>query len=178
MKLPIIEAVRTAINFDNLVREGMTTTEQIGFLIDNYAQLDKDYRKIDEIRMVILSYGAYYHVFRPLTTFFDSSAFAWNIYRPENLVDLTIQQLATLARIHDTKSDIPVQYQTIIEATHILPRATRALFCAIQMRGDTSKCIIRHLRMAIRFQNTLAVFASEDSTISSVLRMHLNCLKH
>lgn len=43
---------------------------------------------------------------------------------------------------------------------------------------DTSKCIIRHLRMVTRFQNTLAVFASEDSTISSVLRMHLNCLKH
>lgn len=134
MRLSIDDAVKTALSFDNLVREGMTTSEQIGFLIDNHAQLDEDYSIGGEKRTVLLSDGRY-HTFRPLSTLFDSSAFAWNIYRPENLVDLTIQQLATLARIHDTKSDIPVQYQTIIEATHILPRATRALFCAIQMRG-------------------------------------------
>lgn len=136
MKLSKDEAVKTAISFDNLVREGMTTSEQIGFLIDNHAQLDEDYSIGGEKRTVLLSDGRY-HTFRPLSTLFDSSAFVWDIYRPENLVDLTTQQLATLARIHDndTRSDIPIQYQTIVEATHILPRATRALFCAIQMRG-------------------------------------------
>ena len=134
MRLSIDDAVKTVLSFDNLVREGMTTSEQIGFLIDNHAQLDEDYSIGGEKRTVLLSDGRY-HTFRPLSTLFDSSAFAWNIYRPENLVDLTTQQLATLARIHDTKSDLPVQYQTIVEATHILPRAARALFCAIQMRG-------------------------------------------
>ena len=134
MRLSIDDAVKTVLSFDNLVREGMTTSEQIGFLIDNHAQLDEDYSIGGEKRTVLLSDGRY-HTFRPLSTLFDSSAFAWNIYRPENLVDLTIQQLATLARIHDSRSDIPVQYQTIVEATHILPRAARALFCAIQMRG-------------------------------------------
>lgn len=134
MRLSIDEAVKTVLCFDNLVREGMTTKEQIDFLIDNHAQLDEDYSIGGEKRTVLLSDGRY-HTFRPLSTLFDSSAFVWDIYRPENLVDLTTQQLATLARIHDTRSDIPVQYQTIVEATHILPRTARAIFCAIQMRG-------------------------------------------
>ena len=43
MKLSIDDAVKAALSFDNLVREGMTTSEQIGFLIDNHAQLDEDY---------------------------------------------------------------------------------------------------------------------------------------
>ena len=134
MKLTVDEAVKTALSFDNLVREGITMSEQTNFLIDNYAQLDEDYSIGGEKRMVLLSDGRY-HTFCPLSTLFDSSAFAWDIYRPENLVGLTTQQLATLARMHDARSDIPVQYQTIVEATHILPRATRALFCAIQMCG-------------------------------------------
>ena len=133
MKLSIDEAVKAALSFDNLVREGRTTSEQIDFLTDNHAQLDEDYCIGGENRTVLLSDGRY-HTFRPLSTLFDSSAFAWNIYRPENFVGLTTQPL-TLARIHDTRSDTSPQYQTIVEATHILPRAARALFCAIQMRG-------------------------------------------
>ena len=112
MKLSRDDALNMVFNFDNLVRKGMTTSEQIGFLIDNHAQLDEDYSIGSEKRTVLLSDGRY-HTFRPLSTLFDSSVFAWNIYRPENLVGLTTQQLATLARMNDARSDLPVQYQTI-----------------------------------------------------------------
>ena len=78
MKLPIDEAVKTVLSFDNLVREGMTTSEQIRFLIDNHAQLDENYSIGGEKRTVLLSDGRY-HTFRPLSTLFDSSAFAWRI---------------------------------------------------------------------------------------------------
>ena len=189
MKLSIDEAVRTAISFDKLVREGMSTNEQIDFLIDNCAQLDEDYNIGGEKRTVLLSDGRY-HTFRPLSTLFDSSAFVWDIYRPENLVDLTTQQLATLLEYmtQDPTSLFNIKQsskrRTFCRALH--GHYSARYKCAdivgqkigASSQTDTSKCFIRHLRMATRFQNTLAVFASEDSTISSVLRMHLNCLKH
>ena len=134
MKLSRDDALNMVLSFDNLVREGMTTIEQINFLIDNRAHLDRMY-STGELKTWNPSSGELVRGFCPLSTLFDSSAFAWNIYRPENLVGLTTQQLATLARMNDARSDLPVQYQTIVEATHILPRAARALFCAIQMRG-------------------------------------------
>ena len=57
MSLSIDDAVKTVLSFDNLVREGMTTSEQIGFLIDNHAQLDEDYSIGGEKRTVLLPHS-------------------------------------------------------------------------------------------------------------------------
>lgn len=143
MKLSRDDALNMVLSFDNLVREGMTTIEQINFLIDNRAHLDRMY-STGELKTWNPLSGELVRGFYPLSILFGASAFAWNIYRPENLVGLSTKQLATLAKLLAKLTDTHIQScnatatircQEIVEATHILPRAARALFCAIQMRG-------------------------------------------
>ena len=143
MKLSRDDALNMALDFDNLVRQGMTIAEQIDFLIDNRTHLDRTYHT-GELEWWDPSGEQLVRGFYPLSILFGASAFAWNIYQPENLVGLSTKQLATLAMLLAKLTDTHIQScnatafircQAIVEATHILPRVTRALFCAIQMRG-------------------------------------------
>ena len=143
MKLSRDDALNMALNFDNLVRQGVAIAEQIDFLIDNRTHLDRTYHT-GELEWWNPSGEQLVRGFYPLSILFGASAFAWNIYRPENLVGLSTKQLATLAKLLAELTDTHIQScnatatircQEIVEATHILPRAARALFCAIQMRG-------------------------------------------
>ena len=153
MKLSQTEAIETAFDFNNRIKRGMTISEQIDFLVDNFFVLNDLYWDVvkagraDGWCPVRRPCRLGEHAFSPTKILFQTAPLVWDVYRPENLVGLSPRQLAALAILgasiwNTAPGDFAYmnygyveRYRALVGASHILPPETRAFFFAGKLEG-------------------------------------------